>query len=208
MAMSRCRAEMSAALFAGAHQVARIAGLAAAALVAMQSHVVQAAEPFTLSSVAFVDGGMVPRKYAGADPRRVPPCGGENVSPPLQWSNAPSATKSFAIVMHDPDGGRGTGSNHWVAYGIPASRISLAEGEATASPTEWIGGKNSIGTDHYFGPCGRAGDAPHHYVITLIATDLDPGQLKPGLTREELLQQLRGHALAPATIVGRYVRQQ
>src|SRR4029079_6250987 len=57
-----------------------------------------------------------------------------------------------------------------------------------------------------FGPCGPAGDAPHHYNITVIATSVEPGQIKPGLTREELLQALRGKALAPATIVGHYVR--
>ena len=168
----------------------------------------RAAEPFTLTSAAVADGAALPTKYAGADPSRLPPCGGENVSPPLQWTNVPAATKSFAIVMQDPDGGRGTGSNHWVAYGIPPGKTSLREGEASVAPTAWTGGKNTIGTDHYFGPCGPAGDAPHHYVITVIATDLEPGALKPGLTREELLQQLRGHALAPASMVVRYVRGQ
>jgi Raf kinase inhibitor-like YbhB/YbcL family protein len=166
----------------------------------------RAAEPFTLTSSAFTDGGIIPKKYAGYHPSRQPPCGGENVSPPLAWSNAPAATKTFAIVMQDPDGGRGTGSNHWVAYDIPPTRGGLQEGEASLSPKEWVGGKNSIGIDHYFGPCGPSGDSPHHYIITLIATSLEPGQLKPGLTREELLQALRGKALAPATIVGRYVR--
>jgi Raf kinase inhibitor-like YbhB/YbcL family protein len=181
---------------------------AAVALVAVGVSASRAAEPFTLTSTAFTDGAALPTKYAGADPSRTPPCGGENVSPPLQWSNAPAATKSFAIVMQDPDGGRGTGSNHWVAYDIPPGKTSLREGEASASPTGWTGGRNTIGTDHYFGPCGPAGDAPHHYVITVIATDLEPGKLKAGLTREELLHELRGHALAPASIVMRYVRGQ
>lgn len=163
-----------------------------------------AAEPFTLTSSAFADGATVPAKYAGALPGTS--CGGENVSPPLAWSNPPAATKSFAIVMFDADGGRGAGSNHWVAYDIPATKASLAEGEASAPPKSWVGGKNTRGINYYFGPCGPAADSPHHYVITLIATDIAPGQLPPGLTREELLQKLRGHALAPATIVGKYVR--
>jgi hypothetical protein len=168
-----------------------------------------AAEPFTVTSSSFADGAVVPSKFGGDDPsRRDPPCGGQNVSPALSWSNAPTGTKSFAIVMQDPDGGNGTGSNHWVAYGIPASKNSLAEGEASTSPTGWVGGRNTIGTDHYFGPCGPAAHSLHHYVITVIATDLAPGTLKPGLTREELLQQLRGHALAPASLVGRYTRPQ
>ena len=179
---------------------------AAAIAIAMAAPAAAAAEPFTLTSSAFSDGGMVPTKYAGLHPDRQPPCGGENISPPLAWSNPPAGTKSFAIVMQDPDGGRGSGSNHWVAYDIPPGKTSLKEGEASASPKEWVGGKNSVGWDHYFGPCGPKGDAPHHYVITIIATDLEPGKLKPGLTREELLQQLRGHGLAPASIVGKYVR--
>ena len=165
-----------------------------------------AAEPFTLTSTAFVDGGVIPKKHAGFHPDRKPPCGGENVSPPLAWTNTPAGTKSFAIVMQDPDGGRGTGSNHWIAYDIAATRTGLKEGEASKPPTEWVGGKNSVGWNYYFGPCGPAGDAPHHYIITLIATSLDPGQLPPGLTREELLARLRGKGLAPASIVGKYVR--
>ncbi len=176
----------------------------AAVAMGMHAGIGHAAEPFTLTSSAFADGAMVPAKYAGALPGTS--CGGENVSPPLAWSNAPAGTKSFAIVMYDPDGGRGAGSNHWVAYDIPAAKTSLAEGEASTPPKSWVGGKNSRGINYYFGPCGPAGDSPHHYVITLIALGLEPGQLPPGLTREELLQKLRGHALGPATIVGKYVR--
>jgi Raf kinase inhibitor-like YbhB/YbcL family protein len=178
-------------------------GLTGAAM-ALQPGIGRAAEPFTLTSSAFADGGTVPAKHAGALPGIS--CGGENVSPQLAWSNAPAATKSFAIVMFDADGGRGTGSNHWVAYGIPPTVAALKEGEASTAPTTWTGGKNTRGINYYFGPCGPAGDSPHHYVITLIATDIAPGELSPGLTREELLQKLRGHALAPATIVGKYVR--
>ena len=178
----------------------------ALAVVAASVSAASAAEPFTLTSSAFADGAVIPKKYAGYHPARQPPCGGENESPPLAWSNAPTATKTFAIVMQDPDGGRGIGSNHWVAYDIPATRTGLREGEASVSPKEWVGGKNNLGTDYYFGPCGPSTDSPHHYVITLIATVLEPRQLKPGLTREELLQALRGKALAPASIVGKYVR--
>ena len=178
-----------------------VAGLAAQAGMAL------AADPFTVTSSAYKDGDVWPAKFAGADPSRTnPPCPGQNVSPPLAWSNAPEKTKSFAIVMFDPDGGNGTGAVHWVAYGIPKSKTSLAEGEASASPKEWVGGKNSVGTDHYFGPCGPTGHALHHYVITVMASELEPDALKPGLTRDELLAAERGHTLAPASIVGRFTR--
>ena len=180
------------------------AGAASILLLAVTAY---AAEPFTLTSPAFKDGDVWPSKFAGADPSRTnPPCPGQNVSPPLSWSNAPANTKSFALVMQDADGGRGLGSYHWIAYGIPASKTSLAEGEAGVSPKDWAGGKNFINTDHYFGPCGSANDALHHYVITVVATDVEPGKLMPGLTRDELVQALRGHAIAPASIVGRYTR--
>jgi Raf kinase inhibitor-like YbhB/YbcL family protein len=166
-----------------------------------------AAEPFGVTSSAYKDGDVWPSKFAGSDPSRTnPPCPGENVSPPLTWKNAPAGTKSFAIIMYDPDSGNGLGAAHWVAYNIPASKTSLAEGEASQSPRDWTGGKNNVGSDHYFGPCGPAGHSLHHFIITIIATDIEPGRLKPGLTRDELLAELKGHALAPASIVGRYTR--
>jgi Raf kinase inhibitor-like YbhB/YbcL family protein len=184
-----------------------LACLAVVAGLAAQAGIGLAAEPFTLTSPAFKDGDVWPAKFAGADPSRTnPPCPGQNVSPPLSWSNAPANTKSFAIMMHDPDGGNGLGADHWVAYGIPASKTSLAEGEASTSPKDWTGGKNAVNSDHYFGPCGPVGHALHHYTITMVATDIEPGKLMPGLTRNELIAALRGHALAPASIIGRYTR--
>lgn len=177
-----------------------VAGLTAPAGMAL------AADPFTVTSSAYKDGDIWPNKFAGVDQANPSRCPGQNVSPPLAWSNAPEKTKTFAIVMYDPDGGNGAGSNHWVAYNIPKTKTSLAEGEASVSPKDWVGGKNNAGTDHYFGPCGPAGHAYHHYVITVLATEIDPGTLKPGLTREELLAALRGHSLAGNSIVGRYTR--
>lgn len=174
--------------------------------VASAASLAHAAEPFTLTSTSFNDGDIVPAKYAGAHPGRT--CGGENVSPQLSWANAPEKTKSFAMVMTDPEGGRGLGSVHWVAYGIPVSKTSFAEGEASAPPKDHVGGKNNLGTNYYFGPCGPAGDSLHHYIFTMIATDLEPDALPPGLTRDELFQKLRGHALAPASIVGKYRRKE
>ena len=185
----------------------RLTTLGLAAGFVVHAGLALAADPFTVTSSAYKDGDVWPAKFAGADPSRTnPACPGQNVSPPLAWSNAPAATKSFAIVMFDPDGGNGTGAVHWVAYGIPPTKTSLAEGEASTSPKGWVGGKNSIGNDHYFGPCGPSGHALHHYVITVIATPLEPDALKPGLTRDELLAALRGKSLAPASIVGRYTR--
>jgi len=179
-------------------------GFLAASLLAVPA--ARAADAFTLSSPAIQDNGTLATKNACSDKQRTPNCVGENVSPPLSWSNAPSATQSFAIFMFDPDGSNGLGIVHWVAYDIPPSKMSLSEGEASESPKTWVGGKNVVGSDRYFGPCGPAGHALHHYIITVVATDIPSGTLMPGLTHAELTEQLRGHALAPASIVGRYTR--
>jgi Raf kinase inhibitor-like YbhB/YbcL family protein len=161
---------------------------------------------FTLSSPVFSDNGLLPLKYAGGSL-----CGndsrGGNTSPPLAWSNPPSGTKSFAVVMIDPDGRRGLGSVHWVAYGIPASRTSLQEGEGGPKKMpDIVEGKNSRGTPGYTGPCGPPADAPHHYVIDVIALDLPPGALKSGLSRDELLMAIASHSLGPASLLVRYRR--
>src|SRR5579872_3554620 len=172
--------------------------------------VVRAVEPqpalFTLSSPAFSDDGMLPLKYAGGTL-----CGkdsrGGNVSPPLAWTNPPSGTKSFAVVMIDPDGRRGLGSVHWLAYNIPPSRTALQEGEGGAPPpADVTPGKNSRGTPGYTGPCGPPADAPHHYVIDVLALDLAPGALPAGLDRDQLFAALAGHSLGPASLVVRYRR--
>jgi Raf kinase inhibitor-like YbhB/YbcL family protein len=170
-----------------------------------------AAEPvsklFALSSPAFADDAVLPLKYAGGTL-----CGkdsrGGNTSPPLAWINPPSGTKSFAVVMIDPDGRRGLGSVHWLAYNIPASRTALQEGEGGAPPpADVTPGKNSRGTAGYTRPCGPPADAPHHYVIDVLALDLAPGALPAGLDRDQLFAALAGHSLGPASLVVRYRRE-
>ena len=158
---------------------------------------------FDLRSSALRDGGMLKQKNAGKNPQNKN-CVGENISPPLRWSNAPANTKSFAIVMFDPVGRGGMGVVHWVAYDIPASKTSLKEGEATVPSSEFKGGKNLPGTETYFGPCPPFGDKPHPYVITLIATDIAPGSLQAGMTRDELGAKLQGHILGATSLVARF----
>jgi Raf kinase inhibitor-like YbhB/YbcL family protein len=160
---------------------------------------------FTLASPAFKDDDILPLKYAGGAI-----CGtgsrGGNLSPPLTWSHAPAGTKSFAVLMIDPDGRRGIGSVHWVAYNIPAARTGLKEGEGDTPAKDITGGKNSRGSTVYTGPCGPPVDAPHHYVIDVIALDLAPGFLQPGLDRDEFLKMIDGHSLGPSSLVVRYRR--
>ncbi len=140
--------------------------VAAALAGGLASTQVGAAEPasklFRLSSPAFADNAILPLEYAGGTL-----CGkdsrGGNVSPPLAWTDPPAGTKSFAVVMIDPDGRRGLGSVHWLAYNIPASRTGLQEDEGGAPPPADITpGRNSRGAPGYTGPCGPPADAPHH----------------------------------------------
>lgn len=160
--------------------------------------------PFQVTSPAFTDGGMLTKKNAADDPMRM--CGGENVSPALSWSNPPAKTKSFVVFMLDPDGLGGQGVSHWLGYGIPAGVKGFAEGELTKGSKNFVGGKGTRGNALYIGPCPPVGEAPHHYILTVVATDLEPGALKPGLTRDEVYAALKGHALGASSIVGRYAR--
>jgi len=132
-------------------------------------------------------------------------CNGQNISPALQWSNPPAGTMSFAMIMYDPEGLDGLGAVHWVAYGIPASVTGFAEGEVSVSSDKYVGGKSFGGSPHYFGPCTPPGDY-HHYTFTLIATDLDPKALEPGLTRDQLFERLKGHTKGAAGLIGRFTK--
>jgi Raf kinase inhibitor-like YbhB/YbcL family protein len=166
-----------------------------------------ASQRFTLSSPAFSDNALLPLKYAGGTL-----CGsdskGGNISPPLAWSNPPAGTKSFAVLMIDPDGRRGLGSVHWVAYGIPTARTELHEGDGgMPAAADFTEGKNSRGTLSYTGPCGPPVDGPHHYVIDVIALDLAPDALQSGLDRDQLLKMIDGRSLGPASLVVRYRRE-
>jgi len=189
------------------HRVSAVvlAGAVAAASCLLPSAQAAAAKSkvFNISSPALKDFGMLKKKYAGKNDQNKN-CVGENVSPPLRWTNAPANTKSFAIIMFDPAGRGGAGVVHWVAYDIPASKTGLKEGEASQPSNEFKGGKNTPGLTTYFGPCPPFGDKPHPYVITLIASDIAPGTLQAGMTKDELANALNGHVLGATTMVARF----
>ena len=169
------------------------------------------AAPFALTSQTFKDGTMMPKKVANMNapnaPMPNPNCVGENVSPQLSWSGAPDGTKSFAFTMIDPEGRGGLGVFHWVAYGIPANVTSFAEGEVSKASDKYVGGKSTQGVGNYSGPCTPPG-SPHHYTFKIIATDLDPKELPPGLTLPEFEAKLNGHAKGAAGLVGLFVKPQ
>jgi len=151
------------------------------------------------------DNTVLARKYGGTNPRN-PNCLGDNVSPALEWVNPPGKTRSFVLLMDDQAGRAGLGVSHAVIYGIPASVRSLAESELSAPPTagRFVAGKNTLGMQ-YLGPCPPRGNALQHYVYTLVATDLEPGALAPGLAKDEVLKALQGgRAVGAASLVFRY----
>jgi Raf kinase inhibitor-like YbhB/YbcL family protein len=181
--------------------VGRLVMMGAIALAGTFASHSASAQSFTLTSSTFKDGQTLQTKNAGNN-KSNPNCIGENVSPPLAWTNVPSGTKSFALVMVDPEGRSGLGVVHWVSYGIPASVTSFAENEVSGPSEKYVGGKSTPGLPHYFGPCTPPKTGLHHYTFTLIATDLEPAALKPGLTRDELFAALNGHAKGAAGLVG------
>lgn len=164
------------------------------------------AEVLTLTSPQIQDNGTLAVKNACGDKQLSPSCVGENISPPLAWSGAPDSAKSFALVLVDPEGGATAGFTHMVIYGIPADLKGFAEGELGKESDKFVGGKNSVEKNVYFGPGTPPNTDWHHYTFVLVATDLDPKDpaLKPGMTREELAVALKGHAKASAGLVTRF----
>jgi Raf kinase inhibitor-like YbhB/YbcL family protein len=177
-------------------------GLLAASLLSVP--VARAADVFTLSSPAVQDNGILATKNACSDKQRTPNCVGENISPPLAWSNVPDGTKSFALVLVDPEGRAPAGVTHMVVYGIPADVTGLAEGELSKPSDKFVGGKSTMNQGVYFGPGPPPNADWHHYTWTLVATDLDPKALQPGMTREELAGALQGHVKGAAGLITRF----
>ena len=181
-------------------------GFLAAALSAVP--VARAAGVFMLSSPALQDNGILATKNACSDKQRTPNCVGENISPPLAWSNPPEGTKSYALLLFDPEGRAPAGVSHMVVYGIPADLTGFAEGELSKPSDKFVGGKNLMGSGTYFGPGTPPNTDWHHYTFTLVATDLDPKALPPGLTREELatalINPLQNHVKGSAGLVTRF----
>lgn len=149
-----------------------------------------------LTSTAFAAGGAMPARHTGE---------GEDVSPPLAWSDAPAGTQSFALICHDPDAPlvapNGTyGFVHWVLYDIPATVTSLPE-----SVSGHTAGKSDFGRLGYNGPMPPNGHGPHHYYFWLLALKERP-QLPAGLTMTELLRQIEPLVIGMNRLVGRYQR--
>ena len=147
------------------------------------------ARTFTLTSPAFRNGASIPTAYT---------CDGKNFSPPLRWTAPPKRTRSFALLMDDPDAPSGT-FTHWIGWNIPAQARSIPR--AAHAPVE---GANGAGRPGYTGPCPPSGPA-HHYVFRLYALNAKL-RLARGAGVAAFKSALRGHVLATAKLTGRYGR--
>ena len=150
--------------------------------------------PFTLTSTAFAEGGAIPKRHT---------CEGEDVSPPLAWSGAPLGTKTFALIVDDPDAPDPKAPKrtwvHWVLYDMPPAATALPEGGALPAGTRQ--GRNDWGRTGYGGPCPPIGR--HRYFHKLYALDAALGDVGEP-TKAALEKAMAGHVLAEAAIIGTY----
>jgi Raf kinase inhibitor-like YbhB/YbcL family protein len=161
---------------------------------------------FEVTSPDFPDNGLLSEANAGTGTSLRGPwaCGGQNISPALSWSHAPAGAQSFAVIMDDPDAASGRGGNHWITYDIPASAHGVVRGDAD-QPGKFVSGNSGNGAA-YHGACAEPGAKAHHFIFFVYALDIEVGKLKPRLTKAELVEQIKGHNLAEASIMGRYQR--
>lgn len=135
---------------------------------------------------------------------------GDNASPPLSWGDAPEGTRSFVIVVDDPDAAEPKPFKHWLLYDLPASVTALREGLPTEpllkDPDGVLQGTNDTGATGYFGPKPPVGDPPHTYHFQVFALDVASLDLPPGATRSEVLSAMRGHVLAKGDVTGQFHR--
>lgn len=97
-------------------------------------------------------------------------CSGKNVSPELNWVNAPKETKSFVLTVYDPDAPTGSGWWHWVVFNIPGDKTSLPEGFGNDDDQDFgVQSRTDFGKEGYGGPCPPKGDKPHKYIFKLCA---------------------------------------
>ena len=147
---------------------------------------------FSISSPAFVSGGDIPRQYT---------CDGEGISPHVLWTRAPDGTRSFVLIVDDPDAPRGT-FTHWVVFDVPADHTDIPSG--TRADAVGLSGRNSMGKAGYMGPCPPSGT--HRYFFRLSALDIATLGLTAGATRETVERAMVGQVLGTAELMGRYQR--
>lgn len=150
-----------------------------------------------MSSTAFSDGSPIPLRYT---------CDGDDISPPLQWNDAPPGTRGFVLLCDDPDAPGGTW-HHWAAYDIPAHLTSLAENAAGHVERErFKQAINDFQRAGYGGPCPPHRHGLHHYRFRLLALENDRLLLAKNPSCRDVEREARKHVLAEAILTGVYER--
>lgn len=151
----------------------------------------------SLSSTAFQKNELIPARHG---------CDGEDIAPPLDWSDAPSETQSFALVCTDPDAPGGV-FHHWAVYDIPADAHGLPAGyNARKSSDGAKEAKNDFGKTGYGGPCPPREHGLHHYYFRLSALDTPTLSLTAGASCKDVIDAARRHVIESAELVGVYER--
>jgi Raf kinase inhibitor-like YbhB/YbcL family protein len=150
-----------------------------------------------LRSSAFADGAAIPRRFS---------CEGEDVSPPLEWSDVPAGAKSFTVICEDPDAPGGT-FHHWAAFDISGTQSDLPlDAGHQAQRLGFKQATNDFERTGYSGPCPPGG-APHHYHFRLLALSVEQlSGLPANPSCREVDREARKHLLAEAILVGVYRR--
>jgi Raf kinase inhibitor-like YbhB/YbcL family protein len=149
----------------------------------------------SVASPAFPNGQRIPDRYSR---------NGGNVSPPLQWSDAPRNTRSFALIVEDPDAPRGT-FRHWAVYNVPPAYQGLDEDSGAAkSGTSLEMAVNDFGNRTYDGPQPPRGHGTHHYHFRLLALDVPELILPARASVKEVLDAAQPHVIAEAETVGTF----
>ena len=151
----------------------------------------------TIHSPAFTANRPIPQQFSRE---------GGNLSPPMEWRGAPAGTRSYALVVEDPDAPHGT-FRHWAAYDIPANAHRLPEGAGSrehAAPLHMA--VNDFGHARYDGPQPPAGDGAHHYHFRLFALDIPELALPARCGVRDVLAAARDHSLAEAEVVATFER--
>jgi Raf kinase inhibitor-like YbhB/YbcL family protein len=164
-----------------------------------------AAGAFTLTSPEVVNEGRIgePQVFNSFG------CHGGNVSPALSWRNAPEGTRSFALLLHDPDAPTGSGWWHWVVYNIPGDATSLAadagDPKKNLMPAGVAQGRTDFGTPGYGGPCPPAGK-PHHYWFRLYALKVPKLDVPADASPAMIAFNVHANSIGKAELVGLYGR--
>jgi Raf kinase inhibitor-like YbhB/YbcL family protein len=151
---------------------------------------------FVIESPAFRNGEPIPTKYTRD---------GQNLSPPLRWTGAPADTRSYVVIVEDPDAPSGT-FRHWGMYNIPASETDVPEGASRAEPGAVMQARNDFGHARYDGPEPPKGHGLHHYHFRVAALGLNRLDLQAESTVAEVWEAARPSMIAEAELIGTYER--